>query len=124
MFGVPITVPSTVVTLLAKIALIKDDDEVPVGDDVTIDVADETSVELVDCRMFVRFGVIWMWSLWLVLNTCCKIGADDAFTYWILTKQMFKNHSNELDENVQITGSDTYYCYLPFDLRWFYFDSE
>lgn len=58
MFGVPITVPSTVVTLLAKIALIKDDDEVPVGDDVTIDVADETSVELVDCRMFVRFGVI------------------------------------------------------------------
>lgn len=58
MFGVPITVPSTVVTLLAKIALISDDDEVPVGDDVTIDVDDETSVELTDCRMFVRFGCI------------------------------------------------------------------
>ena len=58
MFGVPITVPSTVVTLLAKIALINDDDEVPLGDDVTIDVADETSVEFVDCRIVVRFGVI------------------------------------------------------------------
>lgn len=57
-FGVPITVPSTVVTLLARIALINDDDEVPLGDDVTIDGADETSAEFVDCRMFVRFGVI------------------------------------------------------------------
>lgn len=61
MFGVPITVPSTVVTLLAKIALIKDDDDVPPdGDDVTIDGADETSTELVDCRIFARFGVICM----------------------------------------------------------------
>lgn len=60
MFGVPITVPSTVVTLLAKIALISDDDEAPLGDDVTIDDDDETSVEFVDCRMVVRFGVICM----------------------------------------------------------------
>lgn len=63
MFGVPITVPSTVVTLLAKIALINDDDVVPDGDDVTIDGADDTSTELVDCRMFGRFGDICMCSV-------------------------------------------------------------
>lgn len=56
MFGVPTTVPSTVVTLLAKIALINDDDVVP-DDDVTIDGAVETRVQFVDCRIFVRFGV-------------------------------------------------------------------
>lgn len=63
MFGVPTTVPSTDVTLLARIALISDDDDVPLGDDVTIDGADDMSVVLVECRMFVRFGVTCMCSV-------------------------------------------------------------
>lgn len=76
-FGVPMTVvPSTVVTLLAKIALINDEDVVPpaVAVDVTIDgsgIDDDTDttcevatpepvtvpppVELLTCRMVVRF---------------------------------------------------------------------
>lgn len=58
MFGVPITVPSTVVTLLARIALISDVDEVPVGDDVASDTDDDTSCGFPVCRMFVRFCVI------------------------------------------------------------------
>lgn len=63
MFCVPTTVPSTDVTLLARIALISEDDEVPLGDEVTIDGADDIMVEFVDCRMFVRFCVACMCSV-------------------------------------------------------------